>query len=247
MLLAVDETAWDSSCREHGTLLQSAVAFGIHMQWLHRGRVRLLLPAAPWLAPPAPSKQIGAEQLPSIDGHSREVCPAQLCFLGHLHQAHVLMEVFMNEAGHPAELHWGETSTILTHRAPQYSTRMHQRGCQSAPARVHVDSPGWRSACKVCFGCRHQRANSLVFEERCSVQFRRSPSHLLCDRMERLVRHRDQQHLHGTAPTHPFLGVPLAENHLSRGVAVSRQTGDPRPNSNSPAVRTFANTCFSKI
>src|SRR5258708_9437265 len=68
MLLAVGETAWDSYCRKHGTLLRSAVGFGIHMQWLHRGRVRLLLPAAPWLAPPVPSKQIGAEQLPSIDG-----------------------------------------------------------------------------------------------------------------------------------------------------------------------------------
>src|SRR5260370_11711770 len=68
MLLAVGETAWDSSYRGHGTLLRSAVGFGIQMQWLHRGRVRLLLPAAPWLAPPVPSKQIGAEQLPSIDG-----------------------------------------------------------------------------------------------------------------------------------------------------------------------------------
>src|SRR5580704_18261157 len=38
------------------------------MQWLHRGRVRVLLPAAPWLAPLVPSKQIGTEQLPSIDG-----------------------------------------------------------------------------------------------------------------------------------------------------------------------------------
>src|SRR6266851_8799494 len=65
--------------------------------------------------------------------HLREVCRAQLCFLGHLHQAHVFMEVFMNKAGHPAELHWGETSTVVTHRAPQSSLRMHQRACQSAP------------------------------------------------------------------------------------------------------------------
>src|ERR1700719_3913254 len=32
------------------------------------------------------------------------------------------------------------------------------------------------------------------------------------------------QHLDGTLPTHPFLGVPPAENDLSRRVAVSRQT-----------------------
>src|SRR6202166_5064963 len=101
---------------------------------------------------------------------------------------------------------------------------MQQGGCQSAADRVHVDSPGWRSTSMVCFSCRHQRANSLVFKERRSVQFRRSPTHLLCDRMERLVRHGDQQHLNGTVPTHPFLGVPPAENHLSRRVAVSRQT-----------------------
>jgi len=31
-------------------------------------------------------------------------------------------------------------------------------------------------------------------------------------------------HLDGTLPTHPFLGVPPAENDLSRRVAVSRQT-----------------------
>src|SRR5258708_38637607 len=66
--VSLDETAWDSSCRERGILLRSAVGFGIHMQWLHRGRARLPLPAVPWLAPPAPSKQIGAEQLPSSDG-----------------------------------------------------------------------------------------------------------------------------------------------------------------------------------
>ena len=65
--------------------------------------------------------------------HLREVCRAQLRFLGHLHQAHVFMEVFMNKVGHPAELHWGETSTVVTHRAPQSSLRMHQRGCESAP------------------------------------------------------------------------------------------------------------------
>jgi hypothetical protein len=39
----------------------------------------------------------------------------------------------MNKAGHPAELHWGETSTVVTRQAPQYSLRMHQRGCQSGP------------------------------------------------------------------------------------------------------------------
>src|SRR5258708_26066299 len=66
--VSLDEIAWASSCREHGTLLESAVGFGIHMQWLHRGRVRLLLPAVPWLAPPVPLKQIGAERLRSIDG-----------------------------------------------------------------------------------------------------------------------------------------------------------------------------------
>jgi hypothetical protein len=43
------------------------------------------------------------------------------------------MEVLMNEAGHPAELHWGEPPTIVARRAPQYSLRMHQRGCQSSP------------------------------------------------------------------------------------------------------------------
>src|SRR5260370_37542742 len=76
----------------------------------------------------------------------------------------------------------------------------------------------------VCFSCRHQRANSLVFKERRSVQFRGSPTHLLCDRMEHLVLHRDQQHLNGTVTTHPCLGVPPAQNHLSRCVAVSLQT-----------------------
>jgi hypothetical protein len=65
--------------------------------------------------------------------HLREVCRAQRCFLGHLHQAHVFMEVFKHKAGHPAELHWGETSTVVTHRAPQSSLRMHQHGCESAP------------------------------------------------------------------------------------------------------------------
>jgi hypothetical protein len=30
--------------------------------------------------------------------------------------------------------------------------------------------------------------------------------------------------LNGPVPTHPFLGVPPAENHLFRRVAVSRQT-----------------------
>src|SRR5258705_2008124 len=82
MLLAVGETAWDSSCRKHGTLLRSAVGFGIHMQWLHRGRVRLLLPAAPWLAPPVPSKQIGAEQLPSIDGTFERSMPGSALLPG---------------------------------------------------------------------------------------------------------------------------------------------------------------------
>src|ERR1700733_12538207 len=38
------------------------------MQWLHRARARLLSTTAPWLAPLVPSKQIGAEQLLSIDG-----------------------------------------------------------------------------------------------------------------------------------------------------------------------------------
>src|SRR5258706_14351204 len=37
------------------------------MQWLHRARARLLSTAVPWLAPRVPSKQIGAEQLLSID------------------------------------------------------------------------------------------------------------------------------------------------------------------------------------
>ena len=53
---------------------------------------------------------------------------------------------------------------------------------------------------------------------------RKRKLHLLCDRTERLVRHGDHQHLDGTLPTHPFLGVPPAENDLSRRVAVSRQT-----------------------
>jgi len=37
----------------------------------------------------------------------------------------------MNKAGHPTELRWGKTSMVVTQRAPQYSLRMHQRGCQS--------------------------------------------------------------------------------------------------------------------
>jgi len=82
---------------------------------------------------PCPQNKLVRSNSRRLMKHLREVCRAQLCFLGHLHQAHVFMEVLMNEAGHPAELHWGETSMILTHRAPQYSPRMHQRGCQSAP------------------------------------------------------------------------------------------------------------------
>src|ERR1700688_5334848 len=82
---------------------------------------------------PRPQNKLVRSNSRRLMKHLREVCRAQLCFLGHLHQAHVFMEVFMNEAGHPAELHWGETSTILTHRATEYSARMHQRGCQSAP------------------------------------------------------------------------------------------------------------------
>src|ERR1700722_2113350 len=53
---------------------------------------------------------------------------------------------------------------------------------------------------------------------------RKRKLHLLCDRTERLVRHGDHQHLEGTLPTPPILGVPPAENDLSRRVAVSRQT-----------------------
>src|SRR5258708_29008555 len=66
------------------------------MQWLHRGRVRLLLPTAPWLAPPVPSRQIGAEQLPSIDGTSERSMPgsallprtsaSSLCLHGGFHE-----------------------------------------------------------------------------------------------------------------------------------------------------------------
>src|SRR5260370_6926296 len=68
MLLAVGETAWDSSYKKPETLSRSVAGFESHMQWLRLGRVHLLLAAVPWLAPPVPSKQIGAEQLPSIDG-----------------------------------------------------------------------------------------------------------------------------------------------------------------------------------
>ena len=82
---------------------------------------------------PCPQNKLVRSNSRRLTEHLREVCPAQLCFVGHLHQAHVFMEVFMNKAGHPAELHWGETSTVVTHRAPQYSLRMHQRGCESAP------------------------------------------------------------------------------------------------------------------
>src|SRR5260370_21586672 len=48
------------------------------MQGLHRGRVGLLLPAASWLAPPVLSKQIGAEQLPSIDGTFERSMPGSV-------------------------------------------------------------------------------------------------------------------------------------------------------------------------
>src|SRR6202020_183718 len=82
---------------------------------------------------PCPQNKLVRSNSCRLTEHLREVCRAQLCFLGHLHQAHVFMEVFMNKAGHPAELHWGETSTVVTHRAPQSSLRMHQRGCESAP------------------------------------------------------------------------------------------------------------------
>jgi hypothetical protein len=82
---------------------------------------------------PCPQNKLVWSNSRRLMEHLREVCRAQLCFLGHLHQAHVFMEVLMNEAGHPAELHWGETPTIVARRAPQYSLRMHQRGCQSSP------------------------------------------------------------------------------------------------------------------
>ena len=82
---------------------------------------------------PCPQNKLVRSNSCRLTKHLREVCRAQLCFLGHLHQAHVFMEVFMNKAGHPAELHWGETSTVVTHRAPQYSLRVHQRGCECAP------------------------------------------------------------------------------------------------------------------
>src|SRR5258708_344356 len=128
-----DETAWDLPCREHGTLLQSAVGFGIHMQWLHRGRARLLLPAALWLAPPAPSKRIGAEQLPSIDGTFEKSMPGSVLLPRPSASSSRLHGGSHEQSWSPAELHWGETSTVVAHRVPQYSLRIHQRGCQSAP------------------------------------------------------------------------------------------------------------------
>ena len=79
---------------------------------------------------PWPQNKLVRRNSRRLTEHLREVCRAQL---GHLYQAHVFMELFMNEAGHPAELHWGETSTVVTHWAPQYSLRMRQRGCESAP------------------------------------------------------------------------------------------------------------------
>src|SRR3984957_14379590 len=82
---------------------------------------------------PCPQNKLVRSNSRRLTEHLREVCQAQLCFLRHLYQAHVFMEVLMNKAGHPAESHWGETSTVEAHRAPQYSLRMHQRGCQSAP------------------------------------------------------------------------------------------------------------------
>src|SRR5580693_4633869 len=82
---------------------------------------------------PCPQNKLVRSNSRRLTEHLRKVCRAQLCFLGHLHQAHVFMEVFMNKAGHPAELQWGETSTVVTHRAPQYSLRVHQRGCECAP------------------------------------------------------------------------------------------------------------------
>ena len=60
-------------------------------------------------APPVPSKQIGAEQLPSIDGTFEEkYAGLKLCFLGRLHQAHVFMEFLMNKAGLPRRSCTGE-------------------------------------------------------------------------------------------------------------------------------------------
>jgi hypothetical protein len=50
MLLAVGETAWDSSYKKPETLSRSVAGFESHTQSLHLGRVHLLLAAAPWKA-----------------------------------------------------------------------------------------------------------------------------------------------------------------------------------------------------
>src|ERR1700732_3540041 len=78
MLLAVGETAWDSSYKKPQPLSRSVAGFESHTQSLHLGCVHLLLAAAPWLAAAAPSKQIGAEQLPSTDGTFERSTPGSV-------------------------------------------------------------------------------------------------------------------------------------------------------------------------
>src|ERR1700733_5886123 len=70
---------------------------------------------------PCPQNKLMGSTSRRLTQHLREVRRAQLCLLGHLHQAHVFMEVFINKAGHPAELHRRETSTVMTHSDLQYS------------------------------------------------------------------------------------------------------------------------------
>ena len=70
---------------------------------------------------PCPQNKLVRSDSRRLMEHLREVRWAQSCFLCHLHQTHVLVKVLINKAGHSAELHRGETSNIVTHRAPQYS------------------------------------------------------------------------------------------------------------------------------
>ena len=64
---------------------------------------------------PCPQHKLVRSDSRRLTEHLRKVCPAQLCFLGHLPQAHVFMEVLMNKTGHTAELHWGEASAVVAH------------------------------------------------------------------------------------------------------------------------------------
>lgn len=61
---------------------------------------------------PCPQDKLVRRNAGRLPEHLREVGGTQIYLLRHLHQTHVLIEVFVNKAGHAAELRWGETSAI---------------------------------------------------------------------------------------------------------------------------------------